>query len=101
NEDYSVPSVPAIRFTAYPNPMRDELKLNVENAKASSLSIDVYNIRGQLVHRIPLANQADSAKIECTWNGKDGNNHRVANGIYLLRLVANNKVVTTKRICRY
>ncbi len=101
NEDYTVPAAPAVKFTAYPNPMRGELKLQVENAKAASLSIDVYNIKGQLVRGIPLAAQADNAKIEYTWNGTDGNNQRVANGVYMLRLMVNDKAVVTKRICRY
>jgi hypothetical protein len=99
NEDYSVPSVPAIRFTAYPNPMRDELKIEVENARASIVTLVVFNVKGQKVRSIPLPNSNNSAKIEYTWKGTDANNHRVANGIYLLRLMANNKVITTKRIC--
>lgn len=101
NEDYTVPAVPMVKFSAYPNPMRSELKLQVENAKASTLSIDVYNIRGQLVHRIPLPNQNNSNKIEYTWDGKDANKQKVASGIYVLRLMADNKAVSTKRICRY
>jgi hypothetical protein len=101
NEDYTVPVVPMVKFSAYPNPMRSELKLQVENAKASTLSIDVYNIRGQLVHRIPLPNQSNSTKIDYTWDGKDLNQQKVASGIYVLRLMADNKAVSTKRICRY
>ncbi|MDD4308884.1 MAG: FlgD immunoglobulin-like domain containing protein, partial [Candidatus Cloacimonetes bacterium] len=101
NEDYTVPAVPIIEISAYPNPMRDELKLLVENAQASKLSIDVYNIRGQLVHRIPLPSQGSLPKIEYTWDGKDSNKQRVANGIYVLRLMADNKAVSTKRFCRY
>jgi len=79
--------------------MRDELKIEVENARASIVTLVVFNVKGQKVRSIPLPNSNNSAKIEYTWKGTDANNHRVANGIYLLRLMANNKVITTKRIC--
>ena len=101
NEDYYIPATPAIKFSAYPNPMRGELKMQIENGKGKHLSISVHNIRGQLVQHIPLEGYADNAKIEYVWDGMDKNHQRVANGVYLLRLVADNKAVVTKRICRY
>jgi hypothetical protein len=101
NEDYTVPAVPEIKFAAYPNPMRGELKIEVENAKASIVTLDVYNVKGQKVRSIPLPNPNNAAKIEYTWNGTDAKNHKVANGIYMLRLMVNDKAVVTKRICRY
>jgi len=99
NDDPVVPSIPQIVFSAFPNPMREELKLSVETSLPVQTVIDIYNLKGQKVRS--LAGNAQALSHQYLWNGCDDNDRKVSSGIYLLKLKVDGKVMQTKRICRY
>jgi len=120
NDDPAMPPPPeGFRISAYPNPL-----LNTSRAAGIFLEftlpkkpevppvIEIFNIRGQKVKNIYLADSYNSLIYKAglshdvkqngefystIWNGKDDNNRPLASGTYIVRVMADN-MVATKRI---
>ena len=97
--DPSAPVLPAISWSSYPNPMRDQLTLKLELSAPASHRIDIFNIRGQKITSLP-GSSLKGGKLEYTWNGTDDKGRFCAPGIYLIKLYVNDKPMRSKRICR-
>ena len=97
--DPSAPVLPAISWSSYPNPMRDQLTLKLELSAPATHRIDIFNIRGQKITSLPGGN-IKSGKLEYTWNGNDDKGRSCAPGIYLIKLYVNDRPMRSKRICR-
>lgn len=74
--------------TAYPNPFSDFVEITV-NAKASKksserVSIEIYNIRGQLVRLFEAGASPSSGPLKIRWDGTDTQGSGVASGMYIL-----------------
>ena len=94
----------------YPNPMRNSTTICFSIPKnARDAMIEIYNVRGQLVRQLSISNsQLNWEQSSIVWDGKDDNNHNVANGIYFYRLSvkggsfskgeADNKSITKKML---
>lgn len=99
NDDPAAPPVQNIRFSGYPNPMREELKLDLEIPANSSHRIEIYNIRGQKVTSFRDATDK-TGTLSYVWNGRDTSGRACAPGIYLVKLFVNDRPIRSKRICR-
>jgi len=98
-DDPVAPVIPELHISTSPNPMRDELKLELTLPAESSYTIRIYNLRGQLVKCI--AGISDTyGKAETRWNGSDEKGMPCAKGIYLLKLSSPGKADQIKPICR-
>lgn len=85
-------ATPAVHtLSAYPNPMKNQLSIKTE-AALNGNSVDVYNIRGELVRRLKLTGG------ETVWDGKDTANKKCANGIYFIKLKVDGNTVSSKKI---
>jgi hypothetical protein len=78
-------------LTAYPNPFRESITLNVKLPKKEYLQINVYDAMGKRVKRLydgvcPAGEQA------VVWDGLDRHRHDIPNGIYLVDVHAGNQV---------
>lgn len=75
----------------FPNPVENSTTilfgLAVDYGK--NVQINIYNIKGQLVSKCEGEN-AKCGVNELTWNGKDSNGNKVANGIYFYHLETDN-----------
>ena len=89
---------------AYPNPfnLRTNIRYVVpvegdfKEDKSSKVSLNIYNIRGQLVKKLVNMEQSPGTH-EAVWNGQNESGNVVSSGIYLMRLtVAHN--LTTKKL---
>jgi Secretion system C-terminal sorting domain len=72
---------PARKFYAYPNPfnMQGNIQLELpESLERSSIQINIYNIRGQIVQRL--------TEGETAWDGKDIQENEAVNGIYFMQI---------------
>lgn len=68
-----------------PNPVSGMLNVQYGLAEPGAVELLIYNIQGKLINR--LAKSSKSAGYhQLIWHGRDFNNHRVSNGLYLLRL---------------
>jgi hypothetical protein len=69
-------------ISAYPNPMKDEIRIKIKQENSLPIqgnSIDIFNIKGQLIRSLELT------KGETVWDGKDSEGKPSPKGIYLLR----------------
>jgi len=76
----------------YPNPFNPETWIPYELAADSTVSIDIYNVQGQLIRHLALKEQKAGSylmkdKATC-WDGRDEPGQKVASGVYWYRLRA-------------
>jgi hypothetical protein len=86
---------PEIEFkvSAYPNPFRDAVNINLDSKTNAPYNAAIYNLKGQLVKS--FLNQTTKAIV---WDGKSFGNKPVGNGIYLLKIKQNGHTTTNKII---
>ncbi len=86
-------------FANYPNPFNPSTTISFSVAEAQVVTIDVYNVKGQLVKRLFNSNVADiNVKHSLVWNGQDSDGQSVASGIYFTIMKAGNKRFSNKTI---
>ena len=71
----------------YPNPFNPSTMIRYNLPEASSVSLVIYDLKGNEVIRWAMDNEQAGYKRK-TWNGTDANGERVPAGIYLYRLTA-------------
>ncbi|HOY85576.1 MAG TPA: hypothetical protein PLQ80_09815 [Candidatus Syntrophosphaera sp.] len=102
NDDPVLP-VPNEIMSVYPNPFRHFATIRVDmdsvargkGALATDARIDVYNLRGQKVKSIALDL---ASKGFFSWDGTNEMGNVCANGIYVLGLSLENKLIQSKRV---
>ncbi len=75
----------AVLYPNFPNPFNPETKITYSLGQAQNVSLDIYNVRGQLVHRYAPGMQGVGDHY-FVWNGKDHNGKEVSSGVYFYRL---------------
>ncbi len=76
-------------ITNSPNPFDQSTTFSFSLKEAAHVSVDVYNIKGQLVKNLSNENMiADVHSV--TWNGTDNSGNEVPTGIYFTRIVTDN-----------
>ena len=82
----------------FPNPFNPETTISFDIAQtSSSVSIDIYNIKGQKVKTL-VDDIFEVGKHTITWNGTDGNNKSVSSGIYFYKMKTEKYLATKKMI---
>jgi len=72
----------------FPNPFRNVVTLHYELTGAvTGGSLSIYSLSGRLVHRADLHSLSEGDGHYTTWDGYDRAGDRVANGVYISRLV--------------
>jgi hypothetical protein len=69
----------------YPNPFNPETTISYSMKEAGSVSIDIYNVKGQLVKHL-VNGEMTAGKHSIVWNGRDDNNHAVSSGVYFYKM---------------
>jgi len=70
----------------YPNPFNPETIINYDISKGSSVSLAVYNAKGQLVKKL-LSEYRDAGRHQCLWDGADSTGKAAPSGLYYVRLI--------------
>ena len=81
----------------FPNPFNPTTTITFAVPKAGDVTLAIYNLRGRLVRTLaegPLA----AGQHKVVWDGNDSRGLRVASGIYVYRLEANEFVESKKLI---
>ncbi len=89
-EDNSVP-VNYLSVSAYPNPFASSVTFEIqipEEVSDKKASLKIYNLSGQLIRIIDLAEYKDKARIQITWDGLDDSGNEIEQGVYMVRLVS-------------
>jgi hypothetical protein len=76
----------------YPNPFNPETWLPYELAADAPVTVEIYDVNGQLVRRFSLGQQKAGRYLDrqkaAYWDGKDHSGDAVASGIYFCTLTA-------------
>ncbi len=81
----------------YPNPFNPETRINFSIKEVGNVTIEVYNIRGQLV-KILVDDLRETGIYTVIWNGTDNSNKSVSSGVYFYKMKAQNYNSTKKMI---
>ncbi len=84
-------------FNNYPNPFNPSTTIRYNIPVNSLVTLDVYNVRGQLVKTLVDVKQG-KGEHSVVWNGKDSNNKQVGSGVYFYKLADGNRTIRKKMI---
>ena len=89
SEPEQIPELPQVYSLSpnYPNPFNPETTISFSLSKASDVSLNIYNIKGQLV-KILVNESKELGNHSVVWNGKDNNDSKVSSGVYFYRIKA-------------
>ena len=86
----------------YPNPFNPETWIPYQLSQDASVTISIYNIKGQLVRTLHLGNQNAGVYITkgkaVYWDGKDAFGEKVASGVHYYTLRAGEFRATRKMV---
>lgn len=86
NADLSNTVVPVLRLEQnYPNPFNPTTSIRYSIEEPGSVSLDIYNIKGQLVKTLYHGN-AEIGSHTAIWNGLDNSGNACSSGVYFYRL---------------
>ena len=82
---------------AYPNPAKNETVIRFGCEEPAETRITIYSTGGTLIREITLGENEVTAGINrVTWDICDGRGVKIKNGIYIMKIENNNRVVTKK-----
>jgi hypothetical protein len=82
-------------FQNYPNPFNPTTRIEFSLPQPGRVRLDVYNIAGQVVQTL-IDGQQDAGFHGVVWDGRDGDGHPVASGIYFYRIQTADLTATRK-----
>lgn len=72
----------------YPNPLRNETTFTFElNHPSATVEIKIYTLAGRLIRTLEAVEAASGFNM-VRWDGRDGDGDRLANGVYLYKIIA-------------
>ena len=87
NDDETVPIAATALRCNYPNPFNPETTISYDLKDPTSVRLNVYNTKGQLVRSLVNTDQA-AGSYRVVFNGRDDKGSPLASGIYLYRFTA-------------
>jgi hypothetical protein len=82
-----------------PNPFRDMAVIQYQLEKQSEVELKIYNLKGQLIRTLPQGVQNKGNQV-LAWDGSDDRMQAVASGLYFIRMLADGKIITTRKILK-
>ena len=82
-------------MSSYPNPFNPETTISFELFSNSNIDLAIYNMVGQRVATLMNGFQ-ENGSYDVQWSGTDSNGTELASGIYMVKLVTDQGVVTNK-----
>ena len=92
-----VPEVVTYLGANYPNPFNPTTKIQYSIKTTDHVTLDIYNVKGQLVKTLVNGTQDKGIYIE-QWDGFDNNNRKAGTGIYFYKLQTSDYISTRKMI---
>ena len=71
--------------SAYPNPFMNSTNISFIAREESSVEVNVYNLKGQLVKHL-LSSEVEKGQHNLIWNGDSRWGAQVASGVYIARI---------------
>ena len=85
------------KIGAYPNPSRGSSTISFSIPNKSTVSLDVYNLKGQKVKSLKHASLG-AGNYQVPWDGKDAQGKVCGNGVYFYRLHTEAGVKSIKQV---
>ncbi len=82
----------------YPNPFNPNTTIYFGLKEAASVTMNIYNVQGQLVKALHNNNFMAAGKYRESWNGVNNNGARVPSGIYFLKMNTSSGYSMTKKM---
>jgi len=77
----------------YPNPFSKETSFYYRlTSPADRVRVEIFTLAGRLIKTIPNASGDAGANFSVTWDGKDQDGDKVANGVYIYKVVAEKRI---------
>ena len=77
----------------YPNPFSTETKFYYQlSSPADRVKIEIFTLAGRLIKTIPNASGEIGINFSATWDAKDQDGDKVANGVYIYKVVAEGRI---------
>ncbi|MBW6514737.1 MAG: T9SS type A sorting domain-containing protein [Candidatus Syntrophosphaera sp.] len=95
NNDPGASPVLTALGSSFPNPFSGQTTIAYTLAEKGPVSIEIYNVKGQLVRTLISATKAGGSH-STVWNGRDNNGKQAANGTYIVRMKSGNQVSTRR-----
>lgn len=96
DNDDSTQSISTIsKISAFPNPFSDKTHVSYEISKTADISLEIYNIKGQLVKRL-VNDTKPTGKYAVDWDGTDNKGVNCSIGVYFCRIRTNDKTLVRK-----
>jgi len=87
------------RVMSFPNPFNTAATISFETANLHEVAyLEIYNMKGQKVKELPIANPSQDHQISVTWDGTDINGNAVPSGIYLVKAHTENSEEVYQKI---
>ena len=97
----SIPASSAL-LQNFPNPFNPETWMPYQLTKGTSVTISIYNTKGQLIRTIDLGHQAAGTYLTkdraAYWDGQDSLGNKVASGMYFYTLQAGDFKATRRML---
>ena len=71
----------------YPNPFKRETSFSYQLSLPSQVDIEIFTLAGRLIKTIKNASGKAGYNLQ-PWDGLDGDGDRIANGVYIYKVVA-------------
>ena len=82
------------QFYCYPNPFINEMTVYIQNTETIDVSVVIYNLNGQEIKQ--LYKGTNNGELSLKWNGTNSSGHRVAPGVYLIKMNGETRKVMFK-----
>lgn len=89
---------PSTSMHVFPNPASNQIVIELTNITAST-RLAIINVNGETLYATPVSPTL-TGKTKLVWKCEDSSGHRVAPGLFLIRLTQNTKTSVTKLIIR-
>jgi hypothetical protein len=91
-------NLPGLKFATsnYPNPFNPSTTIKYSMPKAGHLTLNVYNVRGQLVKTLVDGNRPAGADQTIVWDGTNNQGSGVSSGVYFYEARTGGEVVVEK-----
>jgi len=97
NQDELAPPMASGQITAYPNPFREVVTIEIPNTGKQAARMSVFDLKGRKIRELALF-ESGAESLSGSWNGRDEMGKPCASGIYFLRIDGDGKQHYTRRV---
>ncbi len=88
----------SLSLSNYPNPFNPTTTISFYLPENGSVSLDIFNIKGQRVKSLASKRDFNTGKHSIIWDGKDEKGNSAASGVYFYRLQTSSSSLTNKML---